>query len=602
MKVDDRPVDARVIKAWKQSLARHEAAELRNYASQHPRLSAGFRKGKISAEVAATRIQALLDAAGELPPDLGLLLRDATLSRRVLAVFSQEALTGALALLAATFGRANVFGALLLDLREPVRQLGFDQIADWDGAEPDDEQRKLSGTELLLHFKPFFAELLPALGATLPTGGAEAGVKAAPARHDGKSAALVLKLRESRQEGNRMRRQLDQATSERGQAQARAQEFGNALEKAKAELAASTSAHDGLKGQFEQRVQQALQRRLDDRLLPWLRPAEALSEAATQASADLLQRANDLLQRQSAADRKFGLRRQLQDEIGRCRATLARLKEAMEESIRPLPELAAMADNVAARITELEATLGRSSTAPGRHGQLPEPLAHKLSQARTLEDVAAVRSALLSIETLGLLQGTEISAACALIADKASRLYHQAKLDRDAKGPRAAISGLPLFALQERLANGLACTLLVDGHNMLFQLPQLFASRFERGEPGALARQALVERLLALCERCPQLTVELWFDSVNAQDETLRDNLRVHYSGGTGANRADDQIVAYLQHLHQAAPERLRALATADRDEADRALRLGTLVLAPQELALLMSPRPDAATSSGIRS
>ena len=56
MKVDDRPVDARVIKAWKQSLARHEAAELRNYASQHPRLSAGFRKGKISAEVAATRL------------------------------------------------------------------------------------------------------------------------------------------------------------------------------------------------------------------------------------------------------------------------------------------------------------------------------------------------------------------------------------------------------------------------------------------------------------------------------------------------------------------------------------------------------------------
>ena len=62
----------------------------------------------------------------------------------------------------------------------------------------------------------------------------------------------------------------------------------------------------------------------------------------------------------------------------------------------------------------------------------------------------------------------------------------------------------------------------------------------------------------------------------------------MHYSGGSGANRDDDQIVAYLQHLQKASPERLRALATADRDETARATRLGALVLTPQELAVLI--------------
>ncbi len=59
MKIDDRPVDARVIKSWKLSLSRHDAAELRAYASKQPRLTVGFRKDKISIEVAVARIQLL---------------------------------------------------------------------------------------------------------------------------------------------------------------------------------------------------------------------------------------------------------------------------------------------------------------------------------------------------------------------------------------------------------------------------------------------------------------------------------------------------------------------------------------------------------------
>ncbi len=422
-----------------------------------------------------------------MPVELGQLLRDATLSGRLLAVFSESAITASLPLLAAAFGSANVFGAMLLDERAPIRTLGFDQIAGWDGFEPSDAQREEADRSLLLQFKPFLSAILPAFGGTFPAASATS-IKPTHTRHDSKSAELVLKLRESRQEANRLRRQLELASAERAQAQSKLQEQGNALERAQSALSASSAAHESLSARFEQRVEQAVHRRLDERLLPWLQPAEALAQAvALAAPVDLLQSAQELLQQQAAIDRKFGLRTELADQITRCSTVLASLKAAMAESIRPLPGMAGMADRVQASITEIEATLGRTSTAPARYGQVPEQLAQKLGQARTLEDVAAVRSALLSIEMLGLLQDAEINAACALITDTASRLYHHAKLDRGVKGPRARLNGLPLFALQEKLADGEICTLVVDGHNILFQLPHLFAAQFERGQPGARA-------------------------------------------------------------------------------------------------------------------
>jgi hypothetical protein len=133
-----------------------------------------------------------------------------------------------------------------------------------------------------------------------------------------------------------------------------------------------------------------------------------------------------------------------------------------------------------------------------------------------------------------------------------------------------------------------ASALLVDGHNVLYGLPDEFGEHYESGHPGLNARQHLISRLDALSKLHPMLAVDLWFDGEAATDENQGRNFRVRFSGGKGANRADTQIVSHLQYLAGATPDQVRALVTADRELAMAATGCGALVIAPQELALLM--------------
>jgi hypothetical protein len=62
--VDTRPVDPRVIQTWKQAITTVSDSDLQAYMAPHPRLIAGFRKGKINTAVALTWVQVLLDVSG----------------------------------------------------------------------------------------------------------------------------------------------------------------------------------------------------------------------------------------------------------------------------------------------------------------------------------------------------------------------------------------------------------------------------------------------------------------------------------------------------------------------------------------------------------
>ncbi len=69
-------------------------------------------------------------------------------------------------------------------------------------------------------------------------------------------------------------------------------------------------------------------------------------------------------------------------------------------------------------------------------------------------------------------------------------------------------------------------------------------------------------------------------------ERTVSENLRIRFSGGSGSNRADRQILAFLHHLGTASPDFIRAVVTADQDEARAAERSGAMAMAPEELAL----------------
>ncbi len=338
---------------------------------------------------------------------------------------------------------------------------------------------------------------------------------------------------------------------------------------------------------FESLVQQRVQALLDSRLLPWLAPAEALAHAAEDPRGQhLLEQAEQLLQEQAAIDRRYGLRRVLQAELDNCRRMLARLAEAQAESLRPLARLLPLQHEIRQRIQTLQQQLGEPADNAPAPGSSLARLQQAMAQADSLEQVSAIRQALGAAEPLGLLDANERVRAFAQLADLASRLYARQGICRTAAQDREGLKHLPLHAMQSTLALGQRATLVVDGHNVLFTLPALFRPFFENGNPGGRARDALEQRLAALARRHPCLDIQLWFDGGTVSERTILDNLRVRFSGGSGSNRADRQILAFLHHLETASPELARAVVSADQDEARAAERTGAMVMVPEELAL----------------
>ena len=137
--------------------------------------------------------------------------------------------------------------------------------------------------------------------------------------------------------------------------------------------------------------------------------------------------------------------------------------------------------------------------------------------------------------------------------------------------------------LQAAIDQGADCSLVVDGHNVLHGLPAWFGPHHEQGQPGARARRVLEERLAELALAAPSLRIHLWFDGVEMNDHTRLANLRVHFSGGSGMNRADERIVAYLRHLQAAEPDAPRAVVSADGDIQLAAGQTGTMAIPPEE-------------------
>ena len=591
MQIDQQTVPPVVLQVWKASLGRADQAAIKTLAAQDRRLTAGFRPGKLDPVVARKRLQAALDQQ-DLPEPYRDLLRDTTLANSLVRVLSEDALTMARQALCRHYGDAELAAAMLLDAREAVRRQGFEWLQTPVAAESATDLQAAT-RELTDLFQPFLAQIQawrtasPEAQQPSPATAAANESSEGRAPRSTKERELLLALREKDKDAKRWRREYQAAHEERLRLRQAVESAQATQASAQARLTELTQQLAQWETRFDHRVAERVDALLDARLLPWLRPAEQLEQSVQQSrTASWLEQAQALLERQAAQDRRYGLRSRLESELQACQAMQLKLEQAQRDALRPLPELATMAAGIAEQMRALSRQLGESATTtPAAHPGL-QRLARSLQGATTLDQVGAVRQALQASATLGWLDETELAQAYQLIGQASSRCYALAGVTQGWSQGRLVLQGLPLHALQAELAQGRPCTVVVDGHNMLYTQPGLFREWFENGQPGQRARQRLIDQLLALLERQPGLQAHLWFDGDTLHDYTPAPRLRVHYSGGIGADRADQRIVAYLHHLRQSTPTQLRAVVTADRSEARQAEQTGALVLAPQELGL----------------
>ena len=593
MKIDGEIADPRAVAAWKASVASAPPKRILDFVGLTPSLQTGFRPGKIPHKVAVDRVQTLLEHTGEMPVSLRNLLSGIGLDRSLLAVLSEEAIGAARNDMRILFSSDSLYSAMLLSDREGVRSMGIAGLAQGDFTQPDAEERESAGAALNELFRPLVEVLASSMKPDSVALPASAGIgHGLDVDAEKKYSRIKSELDEKSREAKRLGRELAKTKEDLEKTLTLNKGLASSLETMRAVLATEKTEHQSLARSFEQAVADETQRRVDARVLPWLEQAEGLASAVAQSgSNDILHQAEALLSRQEQADRRYGLWSRLARERDDCLAMIERLNVAKTESVQPLPELGPATALLVARVAELERTLGAGVIASTTRFASQEVFL-RLKEAATLEELAALRADLEASSRIGLLDAKDLSNAYRLIEETCWKLYSTEPADEAGKKDAGWQEMLPLHVLQRSLRQGDSCLLLIDGHNVLFKLRVILQLEFEGNSPGPRARRQLVDNLGPLSAVFRNLDTHLWYDGENAHDISVSENLVVHYSGGEGSNRADAQIVKYLhsmRYMSAGQQSRRKALVTADRELSEQARSHGALILAPEELAILVS-------------
>ncbi|MBU6271566.1 MAG: NYN domain-containing protein [Betaproteobacteria bacterium] len=598
MEIDARPVPPVVLAQWRAVLAQVPATQLQALALARPQARRGFRPGRVAPMALLASLQRELAQAAELPADLHEALRAASLAGELLSVLSEAALRRILPPLVALHGVEPVAASLLLDEREAARRLGF-ELLDAPPAEPEgpaSDRATAARSALADALAPFLRHTRtwqsPDTGPVAVAGAppdpvdpAAAATVGAPRRaRPAADREQVMALRQARQRIRQLERERDEAAADRDRLRAALDGMSAERDRLAADLAATRARLADRETAFAAAVARETQARLDGRLLRWLAPAQAMADdaAALAEGDDLIAQAEALLAEQARIDRRHGLRSALREALARCRRAMADIQQAQAESLSPLPELATLRERLAARAAQLQRLLDQHAPSPPANPLL-QRLAQRLADTPDLDGLAALRRSLGAMGSLGLLTPAERQQAHDLLRQAGSTAYARAGMHEGWTRARQRLAGLPALSLQAAIDQGEACTLVVDGHNVLHGLPHWFGPHHEQGQPGARARRALEEHLTGLALASPSLRIHLWFDGTEMNDHTRVANLRVHYSGGSGMNRADERIAAYLRHLQVAEPATARAVVSADRDIQLAAEQTGAMTLLPEE-------------------
>ncbi|NCW86013.1 MAG: hypothetical protein EBV69_07930 [Oxalobacteraceae bacterium] len=102
----------------------------------------------------------------------------------------------------------------------------------------------------------------------------------------------------------------------------------------------------------------------------------------------------------------------------------------------------------------------------------------------------------------------------------------------------------------------------------------------ERVDEGRLA---LIEQVKVSIAVHPALEVRIFLDSPRSGVEQVNEQLSLHYSGGTGANRADHDLAGYLAYLRKQNDSLPTTVISTDLAVQQNAHRIRPIVCGPMK-------------------
>jgi len=505
--------------------------------------------GVMRPDVIRAQVNALVRSEGELDAGLLKLLETEGPYRETISFLSLAALQEYFEPLARIMGRERLLLGLLADPRDRVQEWAIEQVqrpassGTGEGFPREAVESMWAGIEERLVY-PLQVDLAP--GKSLegpPSGLLDSLEKTAITGFAQQLDSQKKKVeRLNRELGKQKQRYLEKLKQQSAAAESEKKQLRTELEAARAQI----SARDKEVGRLEARLAELSQRieaTVAERLRAetstlvrkWLGEpleTEAALEAARASAPDLVAKAEAVLDAQGRQDRHTGNRIQLEQRLTALRETRARLESALQNAVTPVSQLRPTLREVEAEIGRLERLLGVAARAP----EVVSRLLAGVNAAGTWEEVRTLSQVVDQMSEAGLLGGPEARTVYNAVQRKFSLLQERTRSFEGDNG----------WSLRDTLFRNKPALLLLDGHNILFSLQDIFGADYENGYPGPLARQRLTRIVERLVQNRSNLRVKLCFDGPDARSVQVSSNVSVEYSGGTGRDRADEMIVSRL--------------------------------------------------------
>lgn len=492
-------------------------------------------------------------------------------------VFSEQALSDHWRSWAKCLGVDVVLGGMLFDPRDAVFRMAMDALEDeafsMEAFEISEESTAAATRELEIAFQPFLSLIQsPTQTYTLVNAPDAAQKSVFPSNIQAPNGqtpitraslnAVEAKLKASEKELRKLKGDL---VSEQ-------QQFNNlksshtSLEEAFATLKSQAIANEAtIKALNESlalashgvdlRVKLEVRQHLASSLRTWIKPLEAIENALESERTDLLTRTEQLLAEQAQQDQAFGNRALLRMRIAELEHAKTKLREASLYAIKPLSALASLESEIDSELENLQRTL-QATTKPTSKDPVVTKLEMSLNAQDSFEGLVAFRRFLRGCINQGLVKKTDGMRLDEMARHHAMRLNDRVLVDAELHDASSDTPG-HTDALAISLAMGEPHRILLDGYNLIFDALGPTIAATDHNDPKS-TRTAIDEGRLALIEQVkvsiavhPALEVRIFLDSPRGGVEQVSEQLSLHYSGGTGANRADHDIAGYLAYLRK---------------------------------------------------
>ncbi|MEA2083955.1 MAG: hypothetical protein U9O82_06895 [Thermodesulfobacteriota bacterium] len=577
-------------------LVDHIPAEpLFSYLKLHKTVTKGFRPTKANLETIRQRIRESVSGSLKLDPHLRELLASAGINQEFTIVLSKTALALFFYEFMAIFGRVVFLASLLVDERKDVRRLAIHFLRHEPKGtvrvEPDIDQ-------CLFEIRDNFGPFLKHMTRFIEGGIEQEGVSQEFAENSAEIKKLktkILSLEKIIQASNtrsglekKLQKKLDRALEQHSELKKKFKNEKQERKEVAHEFDKAVRRADKLQEELKHSIRKGIRKEMTSIVRGWLAGPEITEQEAGKAvrhneSNDLLARVETTLDKQAEIDRHSGNLRTLSQRREDLIEVKKKIAKARAEAFNPLPVLKSLARELESEIDRL----GRLLDLDREETQLSFIMQTRINEASSREEIEKIRRVIYDIDAIKVIRDDELKRLYRCYHKKLERMYDkyapQTRENRETDDPS--------WMVKKAVSSDRELLLILDGHNILFNLPDIFGKYFDKGIPGRNAREKLVGTVVSCLRGAPNCKVKIFFDGPEHSETARSDNVKEIYSGGgekINPDRADHAIIDYLDRGCEKKPARPKIVVTNDADLGKKAAEFGSAIIPLQQFGVLL--------------